>query len=71
MSEACKGINWFTKGHQPRTDLEKAETDDLIADSHNILNRWKTFFSQLFNVPVVNDVRQAEMQYSWATNNCT
>jgi hypothetical protein len=34
---------------------------DLLADSHNILNRWKDYFSQLLNVHNVSDVRQIEV----------
>jgi hypothetical protein len=32
-----------------------------LADSHNILNRWKNYFSQLFHVHWVSDVRQIEI----------
>jgi hypothetical protein len=39
----------------------KDEKGDLLADSHNILNRWKNYFSQLLNVHRVSDVRQIEM----------
>jgi hypothetical protein len=38
------------------------ENGDLIADSRNILNRWKNYFSQLLNVHNVSDVRQIEVQ---------
>jgi hypothetical protein len=34
----------------------KDENGNLLADSHNILNRWKNYFSQL-----LNDVRQIEL----------
>jgi hypothetical protein len=34
------------------------ENGDLLADSHNILNRWKNYFSQLLSVHNVRDVRQ-------------
>jgi len=34
---------------------------DLLADSHNILNRWKNYFCQVLSVHDVNDVRQTEM----------
>jgi hypothetical protein len=34
---------------------------DLLADSHNILNRWKKFFFQLLNVHRVSDIRQIEI----------
>jgi hypothetical protein len=33
---------------------------DLFADSYNILNRWKNYFSQLLNVHNVSDLRQTE-----------
>jgi hypothetical protein len=39
----------------------KDENGDLLADSHNILNRWKNYFSQLLNVYNVSDVRQTEI----------
>jgi hypothetical protein len=34
---------------------------NLIADSHNILNRWKNYFSQFLNVHNVSAVRQIEV----------
>jgi hypothetical protein len=40
----------------------KDENGDLLADSHNIVNRWKKYFSQLLNVHRVRDVRQTEIQ---------
>jgi hypothetical protein len=39
----------------------KDENGDLLADSRDILNRWKNYFSQLLNVPRVSDVRQIEI----------
>jgi hypothetical protein len=57
-------INDFKRGYQPRSNLVKDENGDLLADSHNILNRWKNYFSQLLNVYRVSDVRQTEMQLS-------
>jgi hypothetical protein len=39
----------------------KDENGDLLADSHNILNRWKNYFSPLLNVHRVSDVRQIEI----------
>jgi hypothetical protein len=39
----------------------KDENGDLLADSHNILNRWKNYFSQLLNVHKVSEVRQIEI----------
>ena len=32
-----------------------------MADSHNIMARWRNYFSQLLNVHKVKDVRQAEI----------
>jgi hypothetical protein len=39
----------------------KGENGDLLADFHNILNRWKSYFSQLLNVHNVSDVKQIEV----------
>jgi hypothetical protein len=41
--------------------LVKHENGDLLADSHNILNRWKNYFSQLLNVHRVSVFRQTEI----------
>jgi hypothetical protein len=38
----------------------KYENGDLLADSHNILNRWKNF-PQLLNVHNASDFRQIEV----------
>ena len=37
------------------------EKDNMVADSHSIVVRWKKFFSQLFNVHGVKDIGQAEI----------
>jgi hypothetical protein len=39
----------------------KDENGDMFADSHNILNRWKNYFSQLMNEHNVSDVRHIEV----------
>jgi hypothetical protein len=49
------------RGYQPRNNLMKYENGDLLADSHNSLNRWKNYFSQLLIVHNVSDVRQIEV----------
>jgi hypothetical protein len=49
------------RGYQPRNNLVKDENGDLIADSHNIFNRWKNYFSQLLNVHNVSHVRRIEV----------
>jgi hypothetical protein len=51
-------MNEFKRGYHPRSILVKDENYCLLADSHNILNRWKNYFSQLFNVHSIHDVRQ-------------
>ena len=56
-----RGINYFKKGYQPRCNIVKDEKGDLVADSHSIVARWRNYFSQLFNVHGVKDVRQAEI----------
>jgi hypothetical protein len=40
------------------------ENGDLLADSYNILNMWKNYFSHLLNVHNVNDVRQIAVHMS-------
>jgi hypothetical protein len=47
--------------YQPRNNLVRDDNGDLLADSNNILNRWKCYFSQLLNVHNVSDVRQIEI----------
>jgi hypothetical protein len=39
IRDLCRGINEFKKGYQPRSNFMKDEKGDLLADSHNILNR--------------------------------
>jgi hypothetical protein len=41
--------------------LVKDENGDLLADSHNIVNRWKSYFSHLLNVHNTSDVRQIDI----------
>ena len=44
-----------------RCNIVKDEKGDLVADSHSIVARLRDYFSQLFNVHGVKDVRQAEI----------
>jgi hypothetical protein len=39
----------------------KDENGDLLADSQDIFNRWKNYFSRLLNVHRVSDVKQIEI----------
>ena len=57
-----RGMNDFKKGYQPRNNILKDEKGDLFADSHSILAMWSNYFSWLFSVHGVNDVRQMEIQ---------
>jgi hypothetical protein len=61
IRDLYRGINGFKRGYQPRNNFVKDEIGDLLADSHNILNRWKNYFSQILNVHNVTDVRQIEI----------
>jgi hypothetical protein len=54
-------MNVFKKDYQPGTNLVKAETYDLLAYPHKILNKWKNYFCQLLNVHGTGGVRQTEM----------
>ena len=57
-----RSIKDFKKGYQPRTVIVKDKKGDLVADSHSIMTRWKNYFSQLLDVHVAKDVRQAEIR---------
>jgi hypothetical protein len=48
----------FKKGYQPRSDLVK---DKNGADSNNILNKWKNYFSKFLNLHRFSDVRHIEI----------
>jgi hypothetical protein len=60
IRDLYRGINEFKRGYQPRNNLMKDENGVLLADLHNILNRWRNYFS-LLNVHNVSDVRQIEV----------
>jgi hypothetical protein len=64
IRDMYKRINNFKRSNEPRSNLVKDENGDLLADLHNILNRWKKYFSQLWNVHKVNDVRKVEIELS-------
>ena len=55
-----RDINDFKKGYQPRCNIVKDETGDLVAESHINVARWRNCFSQLINVHGVKDVGHAE-----------
>jgi hypothetical protein len=64
IRDLCRGISDFKRGYQPRTNAVKDEKGDLVADSHSILSRSWSHFSQLLNMHGVNDVRQ----YTWQSH---
>ena len=47
---------------KPRTTIVKDEEGDFVADCHSIMARCRNYFSQLFNVHEVKDVRQTEIR---------
>jgi hypothetical protein len=52
-----RGLNEFKRDCQLRGNLSTNENGDMLADSHNISNRWKNYFSQVFNVHNISDVK--------------
>jgi len=61
ISEICMEAPVTLKGYQPRTDIVKCEKGDRIADTHDVVGRWRNHISQLLNVHGLNDVRQTEI----------
>jgi hypothetical protein len=60
IRDLYRGINEFKRGHQHRSNLVKDENGDLLADPHNILNRWKNY-SQILNVHKVTDGKYIQL----------
>jgi hypothetical protein len=58
IRDLYRSINEFKRGYQPKNNIMKDKNGYLLANSHNILNRWKNYFFQLLNV---SDVRQIEV----------
>jgi hypothetical protein len=56
-----RDINEFRKGYRPRTNIVKDENGDLLADFHNILNKWENYFCHVWNVLGVDYVREIDM----------
>jgi hypothetical protein len=50
IRDLYRGINEFKRGYQLQSNLVKDENGDLLADSENVFNRWKNYFSHLWNV---------------------
>jgi hypothetical protein len=45
IRDLYRGINGYKRGYQRRNNLLKDENGDLLGGSHNILNKWKNYFS--------------------------
>ena len=60
IRDLYSGISDIKKGYQPRTNIVKDETGDLVTGSYSIWARWRDYFSQLLNVYVVHDFGQTE-----------
>jgi hypothetical protein len=61
IRDLYRGVNEFKWGYEPRANLVKDENCDQLADSNNVVNRWKSYISQLLNVHNVSDVKQIEI----------
>jgi hypothetical protein len=57
IRDLYRGINEFERGYQPTCSLVKDMNGDL-AEPNIILNRWKSYFSQLLNIHKVSDIRE-------------
>ena len=55
-----RDISDFKKGYQPRTNVAKDETGDLVTHFYSISGKWRNYFSQLLNVHGFHDVGQTE-----------
>jgi hypothetical protein len=56
-----RGIIELKRSYQPTTNLVKGDNGDLLADSNTIVNRWKSYCSQLLNIHDVSYIRQIEI----------
>jgi len=50
IRDLYRGINDFKKGYHPRTNIVKDDKDDLVADSHSTVAKWRNYFFQILNV---------------------
>jgi hypothetical protein len=61
IRDLYRGINEFKKGYQPKINIKKNKTVNLLADPQKVLNRWKNLFNQMLNVHGIHDVRQMDI----------
>jgi hypothetical protein len=45
VRELYRGLNEYKRGYQLRNNLVKVKNGDPLADSYNMLNKWKNYFS--------------------------
>jgi len=50
IRDLYRGINDFKEGYQPRTNIVRDETGDLVTDYHSIMVRWRNHIFQFLNV---------------------
>ena len=62
IRDLYRGINDLKKGYQPRCNIVKDEKCDLVEDSHSIVLKWRSYFSQLFDVHGVMGLRMLGRQ---------
>jgi hypothetical protein len=61
IRDLYRDINEFKKGYQPRINIIKDKNGNLLADTQNVLNRWKNLINQVLNVHGVHNVRQMDI----------
>ena len=60
IRDLYRGISDFKKGYQPRTNIVKGETGNLVIGFYSILDKCRDYFSQPLNTHRVHYVRQTE-----------
>jgi hypothetical protein len=50
LETVYRGINEFHEGYKLKTNSVNDENGGLLADPHNIMNRWKNFSCHLLNI---------------------
>jgi hypothetical protein len=61
IRDLYRRINEFKRVYQPRSNFVKDENGDRLVDPNTIINRWKSYFYQLFHFHNVSGVRQIEI----------
>jgi hypothetical protein len=61
ITDLLRGIDEFKTHCKPKINMGKDENGDLLAKSHNNLNRRKNYFFRILNAHRFSDVRQVEI----------